>query len=43
LLLLGGAVIAHLRKDDGPRKFAPAIACGFLVATYLAVHLGAAA
>jgi hypothetical protein len=42
LLLLGGAVVTHLRKGDGPRKFAPAVACGLLVATYLTIHLGAA-
>jgi hypothetical protein len=43
LLLLGGAVVTHLRKGDGPRKFAPAVACALLVATYLTVHLGATA
>src|SRR5689334_14402645 len=31
LLLLGGAVVAHLRNGDGPRKFAPAVVCGLLV------------
>ena len=35
LLLLGGAVVAHLRNGDGPRKFAPAVVCGILVAAYL--------
>lgn len=35
LLLLGGAVVAHLRKGDGPRKFAPAVVGGLLVAGYL--------
>ena len=43
LLLLGGAVLTHLRKGDGPGKLAPAVVCGLLVATYLAVHLGATA
>jgi hypothetical protein len=43
LLLLGGAVVTHLHKGGGPRKFAPAVACSLLVATYLTVHLGAAA
>jgi len=35
LLLLGGAVVAHLRNGDGPRKFAPAVVCGLLVVAYL--------
>ena len=35
LLLLGGAVVAHVRKGDGPKKFAPAVICGVLVAAYL--------
>lgn len=35
LLLLGGAVVVYLRKGDGPRKYAPAVVCGILVATYL--------
>lgn len=39
LLLLAGAVVAHLRKGDGPRKYAPAVICGLLVAAYLAIHL----
>ena len=42
LLLLGGAVVVHLRKGDGPRKYAPAVVCGLLVAVYLALHLMAA-
>ena len=41
LLLLGGAVVVHLRKGDGPRKYAPAVVCGVLVAGYLALHLAA--
>jgi hypothetical protein len=41
LLLLGGAVVAHLREGDGPRKFAPAVVCGVLVAAYLAALLAA--
>jgi len=35
LLLLGGAVVAHVRNGDGPRKFAPAVVCGLLVVAYL--------
>jgi hypothetical protein len=35
LLLLGGAVVAHLRNGDGPRKVAPAAVCGLLVVAYL--------
>lgn len=42
LLLLGGAVVVHLRKGDGPRKYAPALVCGLLVATYLVLQLLAA-
>ena len=39
LLLLGGAVVAHLRNGQGPRKFAPAVVSGLLVAAYLVVHV----
>ncbi len=35
LLLLGGAVVTHLRQGDGPRKIAPAVVSGLLVAAYL--------
>jgi hypothetical protein len=42
LLLLTGALAVHLRKGDGPRKFAPAAGSWLFVAAYLAVHLGAA-
>ncbi|MEU7826244.1 DoxX family protein [Catellatospora sp. NPDC049133] len=41
LLLLGGAVVVHVRKGDGPRKYAPALVCAALVAVYL-VLLGSA-
>jgi DoxX-like family len=41
LLLLGGALVAHLRNGDGPQKFAPAVVCGLLVANHLIVHFGA--
>ena len=39
LLLLGGAVVAHLRKGQGPQKFAPAVVVGLLVAAYLVIRL----
>jgi hypothetical protein len=35
LLLLGGAIVTHLRHGDGPRKVVPAVVCGLLVAAYL--------
>jgi uncharacterized membrane protein YphA (DoxX/SURF4 family) len=41
LLLLGGAVLAHLRNGDSPKKFAPAVICGVLVAAYLVALLAA--
>ena len=41
LLLLGGALLTHLRSGDGTRKFAPALISGLLVAAYLAVRLAA--
>jgi hypothetical protein len=41
LLLLGGALVAHLRVGDGPREYAPAVATGILVVTYLALLFGA--
>jgi hypothetical protein len=41
LLMLGGAVIAHLRHGDGPPEVAPAVVCGLLVAAYVVALLGA--
>jgi hypothetical protein len=41
LVLLGGAVVTHLRHGDGPRKFAPAVVCGLLVAAYLVALIAA--
>lgn len=41
LLLLAGALATHIRNGDQPRKFAPALVAGLLVAVYLSVHLGA--
>src|SRR5208282_2357817 len=42
VLLLGGALLTHLRTGDRVREFAPAVVAGLLVATYLAVLSGAA-
>ena len=42
LLLLGGALVTHIRKGQGAAKFAPALVCGILVVVYLAVLAGAA-
>lgn len=39
LLLLVGAVVAHLRVEDGLRDMAPAIVLGALAAALLAVSL----
>jgi len=41
LLLLGGAVVAHVRAGDGPKKFGPAVICGVLTAAYLVALLAA--
>jgi hypothetical protein len=41
LLLLAGAVVAHLRNGDNPRLLAPALLAGLLVVGYLVVLLGA--
>lgn len=40
LLLLAGAVVTHVRRDDGPRQVAPAVVCAAMVAGYLAALLG---
>jgi DoxX-like family len=40
LALLAGAVVTHLRSQDGPREAAPAIVCVVLVAGYLAALIG---
>ena len=41
LLLLAGAVLAHLRNGDHPRLVTPALVSGLFVAAYLAVLIGA--
>ena len=40
LLLLAGAVLAHLRHRDQPRLLTPALVAGLLVAAYLVTLLG---
>jgi hypothetical protein len=40
LLLLGGAIVAHLRSGDRPRELAPAVVAALLVVGYLVVLLG---
>ena len=35
LLLLGGAVVVHLRNGDGPRELAPAIILGLTTLAFL--------
>jgi hypothetical protein len=41
LLLLAGALVAHLRNGDSPRHVVPALVAGVLVAAYLIVLSGA--
>jgi DoxX-like protein len=41
LLLLAGAVVAHLRAGDNPPLLVPAVVTGLFVAAYLIVLLGA--
>ena len=41
LLLLAGAVLAHLRNGDSPRLLTPAVVSGLFVAAYLTVLIGA--
>ena len=40
LLLLGGAMIAHLRSGDGPRELLPAIVLGLTTLAFLILALG---
>ena len=42
LLLLAGAVLAHLRNGDSPSHLVPAVVTGLLVAAYLVVVLSGA-
>jgi DoxX-like protein len=41
LLLLAGALVAHLRNGDSPSHLVPAVVAGLLVAAYLVVLPGA--
>jgi hypothetical protein len=40
LILLGGAVVTHLRNGDGPREIAPALVLGLVSLTYLLLVVG---
>lgn len=40
LLLLGGAVLAHLRSGDGPRELAPALVLGLATLAFLILVVG---
>jgi hypothetical protein len=40
ILLLGGAVIVHLRNGDGIRELAPSLVLGLLTLTYLVLMVG---
>ena len=40
LLLLGGAVLTHLRNGDGVREVVPAVVFGVVTLTYLLLMLG---
>jgi hypothetical protein len=41
LLLLGGAVVVHLRSGDGPRELLPAVVLGLTTLAFLILMLGA--
>jgi hypothetical protein len=40
VLLLGGAVVVHLRHGDGMREIAPALVLGLVTLTYLLLMVG---
>ena len=40
LMLLGGAVVAHLRNGDGIREIAPAVVLGLVTVSYLLLIVG---
>ena len=40
LLLLGGAVLVHLRSGDGPRELAPAVVLGLTALAFLILVFG---
>ena len=40
LMLLGGAVVTHLRNGDGVREIVPALALGLVTLAYLVLRVG---
>ena len=40
LMLLGGALVTHLRNGDGVREIAPALVLGLVTLTYLLLVVG---
>jgi hypothetical protein len=40
LMLLGGAVVAHVRNGDGIREIAPAVVLGLVTLSYLLLVIG---
>ena len=40
LLLLGGAVLTHVRSGDGPRELAPAVVLGLATLAFLILVVG---
>jgi DoxX-like protein len=40
LMLLGGAVVVHLRNGDGVREIAPAVVLGLVTLSFLLLELG---
>jgi hypothetical protein len=40
VLLLGGAIVVHLRNGDGLRELAPALVLGLVALAYLVLALG---
>ena len=40
LMLLGGAIVAHLRNGDGIREIAPAVVLGLVTLSYLLLMVG---
>ena len=40
LVLLGGALVTHLRNGDGPREVAPAVVLGLATLGYLLLMVG---
>jgi hypothetical protein len=40
LMLLGGALVVHLRTGDGPREIAPSLVLGLVTLTFLVLVVG---